>query len=291
MELISDYMRADSYRHMLNELAGRTFGIDFESWVTQGYYEGDYIPYSFMDEGRIISNVSANRMRFMQNGSMRYYVQIGTVMTDEGHRRQGLAAKLMKHVIEEYEQECDGIYLFGDLSAEEFYQKMGFKVENQYRYYVKDEFCHFHGTKDRFQPIKNMGEEIKKNYLDLVRNSVYHSSFEQINKFGLHMFYTAGLDNVFYADDLQCFIVLDHDECVVLESVLCREKIALADIVQRIDPEDHKCRLGFTPHDADMGICVSEEYDGGDDYRLFYRGKVLESIEQDRLYFPDLSHA
>ncbi|MCR5503833.1 MAG: GNAT family N-acetyltransferase [Lachnospiraceae bacterium] len=291
MELVSDYMRDDTYRHMLNELTRNTFGFDFESWVTQGYFEGDYIPYSFADEGRIVSNVSANRMKFMQNGSVRYYVQIGTVMTDEGCRRQGLAAKLMKHVIEEYERECDGIYLFGDLSAVEFYRKMGFKVENQYRYYVKDEFCHFDGTKDRFKPIKNMGDEIKKKYLDLVRNSAYHSSFEQINKYGLQMFYTAGLDNVFYADDIGCFIVLEQEECTVLQSVLCREKAALADVVGRIGPEDHKCRLGFTPHDEDMKICISEVYDGGDDYRLFYRGKELESIEQDKLYFPDLSHA
>ena len=32
-------------------------------------------------------------------------------------------------------------------------------------------------------------------------------------------------------------------------------------------------------------------YDDGDDYRLFYRGEKLESIEQDKLYFPDFSHA
>jgi GNAT superfamily N-acetyltransferase len=291
MELISDYMRDDTYRHMLNELTRNTFGFDFESWVTQGYFEGDYIPYSFMDEGRIVSNVSANRMKFMQNGSTRYYVQIGTVMTDESYRRQGLAAKLMKHVIEEYEQECDGIYLFGDLSALEFYQKMDFKVENQYRYYVKDEFCHSHKTKDRFKPIKSMGDGIRENYFDYVRNSVLFSSFEQIIKYGLQMFYTAGLDNVFYADDIECFIVLDQDECVELKSVLCKEKVALADVVGHIDLDNQKCRLGFTPHDEDMKICISEVYDGGDDYRLFYRGKELEAIEQDRLYFPNLSHA
>ncbi len=291
MELIRDYMRDDTYRHMLNELTRNTFGFDFESWVTAGYFEGDYIPHSFMDEGRIVSNVSANRMKFMQNGSMRYYVQIGTVMADKAYRRQGLAAKLMKHVLEQYEQGCDGIYLFGDLSALGFYRKMNFQIENQYRYYVKDEFCHPNKAKAGFKPIKNLGDEIKKKYCDYVRHSVYHSSFEQINKYGLQMFYTAGLDHVFYADDLECFIVLDPGECVVLQSVLCKEKAALVDVVQRIDLKNQKCRLGFTPHEADMKICVSEVYDGGDDYRLFYRGKKLESIEQDKLYFPDLSHA
>ena len=244
-----------------------------------------------MSEGRIISNVSVNRMKFMQNGAMKYYIQIGTVMTDESYRKRGLAAKLMKHVIQKYEKECDGIYLFGDLSALEFYQKMNFMVENQYRYYVKDKFCNCEKTGDMFKPIKNMDDNIKKKYLDLVRNGAYHSSFEQINKYGLQMFYTAGLNNVFFANDIECFIALDIGENTVLKSVLCKEKVELIDVLRRIDIGNHKCRLGFTPHDEDMNICISEMYDGGNDYRLFYRGKELESIEQDKLYFPDLSHA
>ena len=36
MELICNYMLDDSCRHMLNELTGKVFGFDFESWVTQG---------------------------------------------------------------------------------------------------------------------------------------------------------------------------------------------------------------------------------------------------------------
>lgn len=32
-------------------------------------------------------------------------------------------------------------------------------------------------------------------------------------------------------------------------------------------------------------------YDGEDDYRFFYRGKELESIKKEKLFFPDLSHA
>ncbi len=57
MELISDYMRVDTYRHMLNELTRNTFGFDFEGWVTKGYFEGEYIPYSLTEEGRMLSNV------------------------------------------------------------------------------------------------------------------------------------------------------------------------------------------------------------------------------------------
>ena len=60
---------------------------------------------------------------------------------------------------------------------------------------------------------------------------------------------------------------------------------------RRIDLDKSGFMLGFTPLEEDRDKCISEVYDGGDDYRLFYRGKKLESIEKDKLYFPDLSHA
>lgn len=115
MELVSDYMREDTMRHALNELTRKTFFFDFEDWVTGGYFEGDYIPYSFIEDGKIIANVSANRMTFLQNGVERNYIQIGTVMTDEAYRRQGLARKLIEHVVKQYKDSCDGFYLFCNL--------------------------------------------------------------------------------------------------------------------------------------------------------------------------------
>lgn len=60
--------------------------------------------------------------------------------------------------------------------------------------------------------------------------------------------------------------------------------------VLSIDEQSRKKLIEYHPIKC-KEICISEVYDGGDDYRLFYRGKELEAIEQDRFYFPDLSHA
>ena len=300
MELISDYMRDPVSRHRLNDLTQKVFGFDFESWVTQGYFEGEYIPYSFLHEGKFVSNVSANRMRFFQNGQEKLYIQLGTVMTDEDFRKQGLAGELMEQVIKTYENACDGIYLFGDLSAAGFYERMGFKTENQYRYSVKADVLKM--IRDRaaseigffsvFLPVEGREELLKPRYLDLVRNGALYSSFQQLNRFGLQLFYTADLDNVFYAEDLDCFIVLEEEEDVtVLQSVLCEKRYPLTEILKRIEPVKDKIRLGFTPCEEDQVLCFSELYDGAEDYRLFFRGEDLKSIEEEKLYFPELSHA
>lgn len=290
MELISDYMRDEESRHMLNALTQKTFGFDFEGWVTNGFFEGDYVPYSLVENGVMLSNVSANKMTFMQNGVIKNYIQLGTVMTDESCRKQGLAAKLMQHVIKEYEDKCDGIYLFGNLNATGFYRKMGFETMNQCRYFVKEEFCQCGKAGEPFMPVSSMGEDIKQNYKELVRLSYPHSAFEQMNKFSLQMFYTSGMDNVYYASDLDCYIVKEQDGDTVLSSVLCKTRVGLSEVLKRIDVEN-RLRLGFVPLNEDKELCDCSLYDGEDDYRLFYRGDELEAIKRDKLYFPELSHA
>lgn len=290
MELISDYMRNEQSRHMLNDLTGKTFGFDFEGWVTGGCFDGGYIPYSLIENGMMLSNVSANKMQFDQNGTVKNYIQIGTVMTDADHRGQGLAAQLMQHVISTYENECDGIYLFANLGATGFYEKMGFVNVNQYRYYLKDEYLKTSKSDCKFEPVKGRGKGLRNKYLDYVRNSVRHSSFEQINKYGLQMFYTSGLDNVYYAEDIDCFIVMEQEEDTVISSVLSSKRVLLTDVIKHIDVEG-RCRLGYVPLGEDKDLCVAEEFNGGDEYRLYYRGAELGAIEKDKLYFPDLSHA
>ena len=292
MELVCDYMRDDTLRHALNELTRKTFFFDFEDWVTGGYFEGDYIPYSFIENGKMIANVSANRMTFLQNGVERNYIQIGTVMTDEAYRRRGLARKLIEHVIKKYEDNCDGFYLFANLDALEFYDKCGFSRETEYRYKVKEEFCRSRSKGECFVSVNTADVQMKRKYMDMIWNSTANSSMEQINKFGLQMFYTADMENVYYAKDIDCFIVAEMEEnTLILQSIICENKVALSDVLQRVRGEYQKCRLGFVPTLKDMDICMAEKYDGADDYRLFYLGEQLKSIENEKLYFPELSHA
>ena len=181
MELVSDYMREDTMRHALNELTRKTFFFDFEDWVTGGYFEGDYIPYSFIEDGKIIANVSANRMTFLQNGVERNYIQIGTVMTDEAYRRQGLARKLIEHVVKQYKDSCDGFYLFANLDALDFYDKCGFSRETEYQYKVKEEFCRNRSMGEWFVPVNTADVQMKLKYMDMIRHSEANSSMEQIN--------------------------------------------------------------------------------------------------------------
>lgn len=297
MRLVKDYMNNDTLRHELNELTEKTFYFDFENWVTNGYFEGDYIPYSFEEDGKIISNVSANRMHFMQNGVKRYYIQIGTVMTAKECRNQGLARELMKHVMEEYEGKCDGIYLFGNLSALGFYRKLGFKECMQYQYRLKDNVRldlkkRKQTEADGFIKLVPQDKKSLEMYCEAVRNSVANGAFEQENKYGLQMFYTSNLENVYYAKEIDCYIVMEQDhETVTLQSVISPKYISLEEIICEIPVGGKELKLGFTPRGNEADLFEASVFDGGEDYRLLYRGSKLESIEKEKLYFPVFSHA
>jgi len=133
---------------------------------------------------------------------------------------------------------------------------------------------------------------MKQKYMDGVRHSAVNSSMEQLNKFGLQMFYTADMENVSYAKDIDCFIVTEQEgDTLLLQSIVCANQVTLSDVLQRMGGEFHKCRPGFTPAQNDRYMCIAEYYNGSDVYRLFYLGQELKSIEQDKLYFPELSHA
>ncbi len=299
MRLIKNYMNDISLRHELNALTQETFGFDFEGWVTNGYYEGDYIPYSYEEDGKLIANVSANRMEFVQNGKEKFYIQLGTVMTRKEFRNQGHARRLMENVLEEYAGNCDGIYLYGDLDALEFYEKMGFSKGVQYQYRLKDDVklniqkkASEQDVVDCFHLVNPTEEFHKIHYKEAVRQSAVNSAFEQKNKYGLQMFYTSGMEQVYYCSKLDCYIVMEEQEhTLCLQSVICREKVSLEDVLALIPGEYSGIILGFTPCTEDAHLFVPQIYDGGEDYRFFYYGEQLKTIETERLYFPELSHA
>lgn len=292
MDLIKNYMLDDILRCKLNKLTQKTFCFDFENWVTNGYFEGDYIPYSVYDGENILSNASANIMNFTQNGKQKNYIQIGTVMTDESYRRQGLARKLINTIIGDYNGKYDGIYLFGDLSAVDFYKKLGFKAVNEYAYKIKSSVISEINFKSSFKKLDPQDKYMRDKYLHYIRNCALSSAFEQTNKFSLQIFYTSELENVYYSKKLDSFIVADiENENVLLHSVLIQNNTLLKNIISELPSNTSSISLGYTPLEQDRNICDCIIFDGGVDYRLFILGNQLESIETDRLFFPTLSHA
>lgn len=287
MELVHDYMRDPALRHALNDLTRQVFGFDFEDWVTRGYFQGDYIPWSLMDGDRMVCNVSANSMEFMQNGQSRRYIQLGTVMTHPDYRNKGLASALLRYVLSIYEPAWEGVYLFGNLDALDFYRKLGFSEMTEHIPVLKEKHLPLLGQAPAFRPLE---KEEQAGYMDALRHAAVNAALEQINRFGLQLFYTGNFDNVQYCPALDCYAVWEQEAGrLTLQSLVCRRPLSLEEVLPRL-PRADSLALGFTP--ANHGELFDlTPYDGGDDYRLFYRGEILPSVAGEQLLFPALSHA
>lgn len=286
MRLVKDYMQQDELRHALNGLTRDTFGFDFEDWYQAGCWEGDYIPYSYEEAGRLVSNVSVNRMSFSLRGTQRHYIQLGTVMTAAADRRHGYASALLRQALAEAEPGADGVYLFANLNALGFYEKQGFFPVTESRYYLRERPCIQSGG---FVPVSAAG---RADYFSAVRRAAVQSALEQTNRFSLQAFYTADMHGVFYCAALDCYAVLRQQGGELeLQSVICPHRLPLEQVICRIDQPYTRLRLGFAPLDEDAGLFEPVRYDGADDYRLLCRGDELRRIEDEQLIFPVLSHA
>ena len=311
MRLIRDYMQDAAARAALGALTQAAFGFDFEAWAARGFCaRGAYVPYSFEEDGRILSNVSVNRMEFCLNGEKRRWLQLGTVATREDMRGRGLARRLVEIALADSMDGCDGVYLFANPEAAGFYEKCGFTRGIEYRSFPRAEAylntdarlssMRERGdscaearldTGARFVPVNPGDERALTAYQRAVHETKPYAALWQENGFGLAMFYTMNAENAYYCPALDAHAVVEDGS---LNAVFARNMSLLRAVLAALAASENvetPTVIGFTPRPEDADACVREPWDGGDDYRLYGRGRVLEEIAANRLCFPALSHA
>ncbi len=290
MRLICDYMQSIDARAALGALTQAAFGFTLEAWVTRGFYvRGAYVPYSFEEDGRILSNVSVNRMEFCLNGEKRRWLQLGTVATCEDMRGRGLARRLVEIALADSMGGCDGVYLFANPEAVGFYEKCGFVRGIEYRHFLRAEAQP--ETEARFTPVNPREAQALEAYQRAVRETEPYAALWQENGYGLAMFYTMNAQNAYYCPALDAYAVIEDGS---LNAVFARKMPPLRTVLAALAASEGvqmPSALGFTPRAEDADLCTCEPWNGGDDYRLYGRGRVLEEIAENRLSFPALSYA
>lgn len=283
---ISDYKENKELRTSFEALAKRTFGIDFEEWYQRGYWGDAFRPYSFMDGSNIISNVSVNKMPFTLCGQRKFFIQLGTVMTDVDYRGQGLNRQLIEIILKEYKSTCDGIYLLANDRVLDYYPKLGFQkaVEYQYSKEIKN-------TGSREAMIYPLAK--KEDYEaieEIIKNGVKYSLFEMENS-GLLLFYLTYFmkNSLYYIRSLNTYAIAEEREGILfLHQVISEEEVELDKVIKAFGAGIKKVVLGFVPQNPgsfERSILKEE------DTTLFVLGEGWEEFKQKGLRFPILSHA
>ena len=286
-EIVKNYRDNAKLRKSFNNLAKKTFGLDFEDWYENGFWREHYVPYSMVQGEEIVANVSVNLMDMEWKGEKCHLIQLGTVMTDEAYRNQGLIRRLMQEIEADYAEQVDGMYLFANDEVLEFYPRFGYRKAKEYQY-----------SKNVQQTEKISAVQVPMNTKEqwavleeAIRNSKNHSCFEMRKNGGLYLFYVSKFmqENVYYIEALDAYAIAEMDEGeLLLHAYFSSQEVTWEKIVEAFGDEVEKVTFGFTP--LETADCQRRERKE-EDTTLFVKGTVFEEFEKEMLMFPTLSHA
>jgi len=280
-----------------NELTRNTFGFDFTGWHAAGHFSNMYVPHVLLDKEKVVSNVSVNRMQFDMGGVIKNYIQIGTVMTDEAYRGQGMNRKIMESILQEYAGKVDGIYLFGNDTVLEYYPKFGFVPCEEYEYYFT------YDSKSDVVPYVmeqvNMADEAQvKRFYAVMENysatpdvpnendALYMNENICLYHFWLDAIYN---NNVYYLPECGVYVVAAvEDDKLNLYQIIGKEKVDVKRIAKAFGEGFSEVVLGYTPvHKEGLSLRIHKE----EDCTLFILGEDLRCVSERKMMFPILSHA
>ena len=101
-------------------------GADFDEWDS-GYWDDDYRPYSYFEDGRVVASMCIYTMPAMVNGEACRVAQVSGVGTLPGYRLRGLNRKLHEIALAEAMPGHRFAFLYADDEAIAFYLKCGFR--------------------------------------------------------------------------------------------------------------------------------------------------------------------
>ncbi|MGN0536955.1 MAG: GNAT family N-acetyltransferase [Acutalibacteraceae bacterium] len=284
MKIVKNYRKNDTLRHSLNRLATETFGLSFESWYQNGFWNDKYIPYSMVENDEVIANVSANIIDILHNGQIRSFIQLGTVMTAETYRNKGLIRQIMNEIEQDFKDKTDRFFLFAGRDVLEFYPKFGFVKDREYQYSKAVNIT----QSQTVQPLSMNCMEKWKQLEKAIQTNQFHGQFDMINNSDLIMFYITNFmqDSVYYDRKNDAYIIAEIENgCLFIHNIFANTAVTLEEEIQAFGSDIKRVVLGFTPKETD-GYTVNELKI--EDTNLFVRGFNLDN---QKVMFPTLSHA
>ncbi|WP_246092792.1 GNAT family N-acetyltransferase [Terrilactibacillus laevilacticus] len=242
LNYIKDYKNEENLRKSYNELATMVFGINFEDWYQKGFWSNRYIPFSYIDGGKVVANVSVNVLDLIIKGEKKRALQIGTVMTHPDYRNRGLSASLMNKVLDEYKDNYDFMYLFANQSVLNFYPKFGFKLVNEYQFSMD----FLSGNSDRTGIRKlngNNAEDINFIYKFATERVPVSEHFGTGNAQGILMFYCLYVfyNDIYYLEQEDVIVICKkEDKQMDIFDILSKKEIDIDEILTKITCEDTK---------------------------------------------------
>ncbi len=280
-----NYRNNENLRASFNRLAEKTFGLNFENWYQNGFWKDNYIPYSVVIDGEVVSNVSVNACNMNYKGEIVKLIQLGTIMTDKDHRGKGYARTLMEEIMKDYEGKVDGIYLFANDSVLEFYPKFGFKEAKEYQYTKEVAIS----DKCNAEMVQLNGKNDFDRIVEILETTSQNAQLYMVDNTGLYMFYLSQFmtENLFFIADCKSYAIAEIEgDTLILHTIIGDGTVD--EVITAFGSQVKKVILCFTPKDV-TGFEKSELHE--EDTTFFVKGKFFEDSCNDEYMMQAITHA
>lgn len=287
MKVIKNYQNDKILRDSFNALAQKIFCLNFEDWYQNGFWTDNYIPYSVVENDRVVSNISVNRCDMEWDGEVLHLIQLGTVMTDPEYRGRGYSRLLMEEILRDYAGRVDGIYLFANDTVLDFYPKFGFRKRSEYQY--SKNVQQVNAPSAQKVPMDTLGDWQKM--VEII--DTYHQigRLNMVGNPGLIMFYLSSFmkENVYSIPALETYAVAEKEDGELrLYAVFSKKSVELDDVIRAFGSDVSKVTLAFTPVNAEGYVKQEIQVE---DTTLFVQGEAFERMNAIPFMFPEISHA
>lgn len=274
----SEYQKKEPLRQSFFALAKEIFGLNFQGWYEAGGWTKDYMSYSYALEEEIVANASGNRMSLIVHGQDIKALQIGTVMTKEAHRGQGLSEDLLRRLVKEEEKHYNLMFLLADEKAVPLYKRLGFEERKTYAYFVdpKD----YIRVKESPPPMPLKVE----NFVTLMREGqVFGRDFHVKDAPHLYAFYFVHGFDAMVSSPITGVTVISEVEGDVLHlyEVCATKEVPLEKVLNSLLTESiQKVQLHFTPQKNVKGLYWEADKEAG----FMVRGSAKDLLPKEFSY-------
>ena len=309
--IVTNLREDKAKRNSFFQLANKVFDLSLDAWYAGGFWTDRYLPYALVLGDRVVANVSVNRMETNWKGMRKTYLQIGTVMTDPDFRGRGFARSLIEKVLGDWNEKCDGIYLYANDTVLDFYPKFGFEKETEYSFSRPidvahdrmkgiaalggNEACEAQSAKcPAFGPFRRLSMDASADRRILARCYRRGNPFSELpmlHNEGLLFFYCTGFlkEHVYYSAEYDAVAVMEQQgRTLFVHDFFGGQDFPLEALLhQLLMPGMNRIELGFTPlHTSDFSCAPIEN-----DETLFVLKGKENPFHDAQVRMPSLSHA
>jgi GNAT superfamily N-acetyltransferase len=258
--------RSDEYQGQLDDLLENVFGFRLTPWIARNQWTEDYTCYSIIEDGVMLANVSAYRMKMRVSGREITCMQLGAVATRKERRGQGLSRMILESVLNASSD--TPFFLYANSSVVDFYPKFGFRAAQEYQPWTAYRIGSQNGA------MKKLSIESPETGTYLRERMCYSSLLDCLNAGPIHWFnLLAGYGELIYEiPKLDAMIAAQQaGNILTIFDVWSKHPVLFSELAGFLDfPGVEQIHFGFNPDWLGLGYSVTPLIEEGN--MLFVRG-------------------